>query len=165
MSRQIKEYEQFVEHCGTLPIEQYFNLELITCSLLKSDFLIFTIAYGDVFKLELSITYNDDYPFSHPIWTILTINVEDPAIIDHYQQVISSHTNYYKTCWSPSILLEKDILYFIMHINHFDKVFKYPYQSTYKYAEIFKNDVTEELMMYVWHPSRESMWRHYDSDI
>ena len=72
----------------------------------------------------VEITFPSDYPFQPPIYTLLstTYNITNlPISIDtYYTRIVENHNLQYKREWSPAIDIEKDILYFICRINHFE---------------------------------------------
>jgi hypothetical protein len=84
--------------------------------------LSYTSEYIDI---SLDITYLGRYPFVQPIWylsNVLTNIVEPLDLTEYYKYIVNNHNEGYKTGWSPAIDIEKDILYFITKINHFDYI-------------------------------------------
>lgn len=172
--RIIKEYEKFTENIDNKSISSYFSMnEHITCSLTKDINNIninkFSISYGDVFILKCSIHYTRYYPLEPPIWVLdECIIKEDILSIDlkeYYNYIVLKHNLQYSTCWSPIIYLEIDILEFIQKINHFEYIFDNVFVANNKIKNIFKNYITEEMMMVVWHPCRFKLWKNYDFEI
>jgi len=72
----------------------------------------------------VEITFPPDYPFKPPIYTLLSTKsnlVNFYLSIDrYYDSIVEKHNLQYKREWSPAIDIEKDILYFICRINHFE---------------------------------------------
>jgi hypothetical protein len=72
----------------------------------------------------VEITYPSDYPFKPPIYTLLSTKynlVHLPiSIHSYYDTIVNNHNLQYNHEWSPAIDIEKDILYFICRINHFE---------------------------------------------
>ena len=170
--RKQKEYTNFIESSQN-NISKYFDLnENIKCTLkekINIQVTIFSVEYGDVFKLTCSINYPHSYPFVSPYWCIKECIIKEDFqsiyLKDYYYKIVNNHNNLYKKEWSVFITLEKDILIFLTRINHFEYIF---YNSYIKFNNIrnhFINIVTEELMMIIWHPSRYEFWKNYDSDI
>ena len=62
--------------------------------------------------IKYELFYPLDYPFKGPIWKL--IETDDNNI---KYTIIANLQNYlYQKCWSPSILMDKDILYMIEHL-------------------------------------------------
>jgi len=168
-----KEYEKFKENTNK-SISTYFSMnENITCSLTKDIENIninrFSISYGDVFILKCSIHYPQSYPLAPPLWVLDECIIKDDVssidLKEYYNYIVSKHNLQYSRLWSPVIYLEIDILEFIQKINHFEYIFDNVFVSDNKIKNIFKNYITEEIMMVVWHPFRFDIWKHYDSEI
>ena len=167
-TRLTKEYEIF----NRSSISKLYYLEdCITCHLESTSIntRLFSLSYGDVLKLDCTITYQETYPFSPPVWTLVNIVIkEDIQSIDlkeYYENIVSNHNLQYTVNWTPSIRLEKDVLDFIQKINHFEYIFDTVYMADNKIRNIFKNLITEELMMYVWHPNRFDTWKYLDENV
>lgn len=54
------------------------------------------------------VTFPLDYPFKAPIWKLIYGK--------EYTNLIHIHNHSYEMDWSPSIMIEQDILYLIQHI-------------------------------------------------
>jgi hypothetical protein len=72
---------------------------------------------------EFQITYTDSYPFDPPTWSMISFddrltNVKN--MINYYNYIVRSHNINNGYSWNPAIDLDKDILYFISKINHFE---------------------------------------------
>ena len=166
--RLTKEYEIFDRSSIN---KLYYLDDCIKCNLESTGIYtrMFSLSYGDVLKLDCTITYPETYPFCPPVWTLLKIIIkEDIQSIDlkeYYENIVSNHNIQYAFNWSPLIRLEKDILDFIQKINHFEYIFDTVYIADNKIRNIFRNLITEELMMYVWHPSRFDTWKYLDTDL
>lgn len=71
----------------------------------------------------IEIIFPTEYPFQPPIYTLLSTkyNIGLPISVDnYYNKLVDNHNIQYKREWSPAIDIEKDILYFICRINHFE---------------------------------------------
>jgi hypothetical protein len=85
--------------------------------------------YGKHFiDMEIDIYFPNKYPFIRPLWClkniIHNIKLEQPINIkNYYYNIINNHNNQNKKYWSPANEIEKDILGFIIKINHFEYLF------------------------------------------
>jgi hypothetical protein len=85
--------------------------------------------YGNHFvDMEIDICFSNQYPFDQPLWYLKNINhnikVEQQlSIEEYYNYIINNHNNQNKKYWSPANEIEKDILGFIIKINHFEYLF------------------------------------------
>jgi hypothetical protein len=69
----------------------------------------------------VEITFPYDYPFKPPIYTLVSTKSNLPIPIDsYYANIVDNHNLQYKREWTPAMDIEKDILYFICRINHFE---------------------------------------------
>jgi hypothetical protein len=72
----------------------------------------------------VEITYPPDYPFKPPLYTLLSTNYNISnlpiSIHNYYTTIVDNHNLQYDREWSAAIDIEKDILYFICRINHFE---------------------------------------------
>ena len=71
----------------------------------------------------VEITFPSEYPFKPPIYTLLSTkyNIKLPISIDrYYATIVDNHNLQYKREWTAAMDIEKDILYFICRINHFE---------------------------------------------
>jgi hypothetical protein len=72
----------------------------------------------------VEITFPSDYPFKPPMYTLLSTKyniVKFPISIDrYYATIVDNHNLQYKREWTPAMDIDKDILYFICRINHFE---------------------------------------------
>jgi ubiquitin-protein ligase len=70
------------------------------------------------------ITFPYDYPFKPPIYTLVSTKsnlVHFPLSIDgYYASIVERHNLQYAREWTPAMDIEKDVLYFICRINHFE---------------------------------------------
>jgi hypothetical protein len=130
---------KFNEYMNGKTINQYFQLpksapaytltrnEKMTCRFtstyrkryniskikLPDDMLRLINTYVDIYVLIVfDVVYGTDYPFYAPKWEIHKINAP-PNISKQVEQIIFNHNRQYKISWSPSISIEKDILYMI----------------------------------------------------
>ena len=80
---------------------------------LPDDMLRLINTFVDIHVLIIfDIVYGTDYPFYAPKWEIHKIKAP-PNISKQVEQIIFNHNRQYKISWSPSISIEKDILYMI----------------------------------------------------
>lgn len=82
----------------------------------------------DIIYLEFIISYPENFPFIAPYWSLYkykcSINTKY-NIFQYYQNKIDYHNQInQQLIGTPSIYPEKDILGFIVIINHFDGIFK-----------------------------------------
>lgn len=72
----------------------------------------------------VEITFPYDYPFKRSIYTLLSTKsnlVNFPLSINrYYATIVDNHNLQYKREWTPAMDIDKDILYFICRINHFE---------------------------------------------
>ena len=130
-------YNTLIQNLNNKSINSYFNIDCLDITLIQSDILNYklTIEYKDTYpdliklniphdtikhiqsyiekriKFTVNIFYRRDTPFKAPLWTltdIYTVNFNSVGI----NKIIQRHNNDYTHDWSPSIILEKDILYF-----------------------------------------------------
>jgi hypothetical protein len=130
-------YNTLIKNLNNKSINSYFNIDCLDITLIQSDILNYklTIEYKDTYpdliklniphdtikhiqsyiekriKFTVNIFYRRDTPFKAPLWTltnIYTVNFNRNGI----NKIIQRHNNEYTHDWSPSIILEKDILYF-----------------------------------------------------
>jgi hypothetical protein len=86
-------------------------------------------------EIKTKIVYSLGYPFVPPIWFIQKVrHTFHIDLLDYYLEKVHQHNTAYLTYlmdgtilsehgdWSPAISVEKDILYFLQKINHFDEV-------------------------------------------
>lgn len=131
-------YNTFITNLNGVPIHTYFNIDCLNILLNQDDLLNYKLTieykntYPDLIKLKIpydiikhiksyverrllfimNISYRRDTPFKAPLWTlknIRTINFNTLPI----ENIVKRHNNEYNHDWSPSVWLEKDILYFI----------------------------------------------------
>jgi hypothetical protein len=136
-----RSYGTFITNLNGMSISQYFNIECLNISLQQINILNYILkieyknTYPDLIKLllpydtikhiksyverrfvlSLNIFYIRDTPFKPPLWTpihIKTFNFK----VKELEYIIKRQVYENKLDWSPSILLEKDILYFIERI-------------------------------------------------
>jgi hypothetical protein len=80
---------------------------------LPDDILRLINTYIDIHVLIIfDVVYGTDYPFYAPKWEIHKINAP-PNISKQVEQITFNHNRQYQISWSPSISIEKDILYII----------------------------------------------------
>ena len=133
-----RSYTTFIKNLNNISIQKYFNIDFLDITLLQCDALKYKLrieythtypylikmnlpydiiklikSYGEKrFICVLNIIYTKDTPFKAPIWSpiyIKTFNYNEDAL----KNIIKRHNIEYLQDWSPAILLEKDILYFI----------------------------------------------------
>jgi restriction endonuclease S subunit len=78
--------------------------------------------------LELRIDYTSAYPFDIPKWSIVSCNDRLASSLknaeEYYKYIIYTHNSIYQQHnWTPTIDIDKDILQFMIRINHFDSLF------------------------------------------
>ena len=78
--------------------------------------------------LQLRIDYSSrNYPFLPPIWYMVSHNNYLACSLqnaeEYYNYIIANHNECNNANWSPVITIEKDILSFIVRINHFDSLY------------------------------------------
>jgi len=139
---------KFKEYMNDRTINQYFQLpksaptytltrnDKMTCTFTSSyrkryniskinlpdDMLRLINTYVDVHVLIIfDVVYGTDYPFYPPKWEIHKINAP-PNISKQVEQVTFNHNRQYKISWSPSISIEKDILYMIERLMKIDYI-------------------------------------------
>lgn len=81
----------------------------------------------NVIKINIKFKINSggNYPFLPPIWELIDLNHNINSYIDlhdYYRYIVDTHNNKNNiiNSWSPANRLIKDLLEFIMRINHFD---------------------------------------------
>ena len=82
----------------------------------------------DQINIKIHITYEDDYPFSYPIWHLISVDHNICTLLnleEYYDYMVANHNSAYKKNWSPAIDIDIDILDFIRKILHFDFVLEY----------------------------------------
>ena len=85
--------------------------------------------YGDYYiDMEIDVYFPNEYPFVQPLWCLKNIkhNIKVEQLVnikEYYSNIISNHNKQNETNWSPATELEKDILEFILKINHFEYLF------------------------------------------
>ena len=78
--------------------------------------------------LELRIDYTNTYPFDIPQWSLVSCNDRLASSLknaeEYYTYIINTHNSMHRSDnWSPAIDIDKDILQFMIRINHFDSLF------------------------------------------
>ncbi len=78
--------------------------------------------------LELRMDYTPTYPFDNPRWSLLSVDDRLASSLknakEYYKYIINTHnTTYHQHNWSPATDIDKDILQFMIRINHFDSLF------------------------------------------
>lgn len=130
-------YNTLIRNLNGQSINSYFNIDCLDILVTQTDILNYKLTieykntYPDLIKLNVpydtikhiksyiekrikftvNIFYRRDTPFKAPLWTltdIQTINFNKVEV----NKIIQRHNNEYTHDWSPSIILEKDILYF-----------------------------------------------------
>ena len=110
----------------TISFVKYYNIDIKRLPKEIND-IISTYA-SDSINIKLKILHYDDYPFKHPVWSLLDVfyNINLPInLIEYYNYIVKNHNDRYNMDWSPAICIEKDILEFIQKINHFDALIEY----------------------------------------
>ena len=85
--------------------------------------IIFTYLF-DYINIHLEIAYSTSYPFVAPFWSLISVhhNISYPPVnLEDYYKYIIDNTNQDNTR-SPITYFEKDILEFIVKINHFEYI-------------------------------------------
>lgn len=78
-------------------------------------------------EINTNIFYGDGYPFSPPQWNLTSVVNKSSSIInlhEYYEYIVNCHNNQYTINWSPAIIIEKDILFFITRINFFLEIIR-----------------------------------------
>jgi hypothetical protein len=76
-------------------------------------------------EINTNILYIDTYPFSPPQWNLLSVINKSSSRInlhEYYEYIVKCHNSQYSINWSPAIIIEKDILFFITRINLFQEI-------------------------------------------
>jgi hypothetical protein len=77
--------------------------------------------------LQIRLDYTDNYPFDAPKWSLISCDDRLASSLknaeEYYRYLIDNHNNLYCQGWSPAIAIDKDILMFIVRINHFTHLF------------------------------------------
>jgi len=78
--------------------------------------------------LELRMDYTPTYPFDNPRWSLVSCDDRLASSLknakEYYRYIIHTHnTTYHQDNWSPATNIDKDILQFMVRINHFDSLF------------------------------------------
>jgi len=136
-----RSYGTFITNLNGMSISDYFNVACLNITLEQTNILNYILnieyknTYPDLIKLalpydaikhiksyverrfilKLNIFYIRDTPFKPPLWTpihIKTFNFK----VKELEYIIKRQVYENKLDWSPSILLEKDTLYFIERI-------------------------------------------------
>ncbi len=86
-------------------------------------------------EIQSKIEYSTNYPFVPPIWYMkgLVHNIPNHVcLVDYYTRKIDQHNRIYNLRvlgvhqWSPAISIEKDILLFLLKVNHFQEMLADP---------------------------------------
>jgi ubiquitin-protein ligase len=82
-------------------------------------------AYSNHFiDISLDIVFPRDYPFRPPVWRLKevkhNIKIGSLDVDEYYENIVKNHNRQHKRSWSPATCIEKDILYFIQRVNHFE---------------------------------------------
>ena len=89
---------------------------------------IITSFMNDIIYLKFAISYPEQYPFISPYWSLDKYSCSFATnfnIMRYYQNKIDYHNQINQhLIGTPSIYPEKDILGFIVIINHFDEIFE-----------------------------------------
>jgi len=97
--------------------------------------LITDYLYSEL-RLKFKISFGPGYPFNQPTWSLVSVYSEldhdssqygGMTLKDYYAYLVEMHNNSYirdvgEGNWSPAITIDKDVLYFINRINHFDSI-------------------------------------------
>lgn len=77
--------------------------------------------------LQIRLDYTDNYPFDAPKWSLISCDDRLASSLknaeEYYKYLIDNHNSVYSQCWSPAIDIDRDILMFIVRINHFAHLF------------------------------------------
>jgi len=77
--------------------------------------------------LQIRLDYTDNYPFDAPKWSLISCDDRLASSLknaeEYYRYLIDNHNSVYSQCWSPAIDIDRDILMFIVRINHFAHLF------------------------------------------
>jgi hypothetical protein len=118
---------------------RYKNTPYCPCFQLPTDIVSYIRKYlTHRIEIKTKIVYSSNYPFVPPIWFIQSVkHTFQIDLLDYYIDKVHQHNTTYLTYmmnpfdvnslsllgdWSPAISVEKDILYFLQKINHFDEV-------------------------------------------
>ena len=106
-----------------------FKLPVELCSIIKS--------YSSNFiSLKFKIEYIGNYPFDQPIWSLvseendMTHLPKGFVLSDYFHDLVERHNGQYSELsrghnWSPAIDIRRDMINFILKINHFDMIVDY----------------------------------------
>lgn len=73
--------------------------------------------------LKIKIKFPDGYPFIAPVWNLLEIRNKlntHVNVKEYYEYIIENHNRQNSNNWTPITYIEKDILMFLLRINHFE---------------------------------------------
>ena len=78
--------------------------------------------------LQIRLDYTDNYPFDAPKWSLISCDDRLASSLknaeEYYRYIIENHNSFYtEERWSPAIDIDRDILMFIVRINHFAHLF------------------------------------------
>ena len=143
--RLTKNYGDFINSLHGKSIREYYNLDFpIDFELIKNEpmnhtFIIKHIRlYDTLIQLQLpieiikyikqyveiglilyiNINYTYDHPFKAPKWNIEKIKQKNINTLQIWKNMVHQHNVQYVYDWSPSITIEKDLLYFIEKIMY-----------------------------------------------
>jgi hypothetical protein len=78
--------------------------------------------------LNIRMDYTNTYPFDLPKWSLVSCDDRLASSLknaeEYYKYIIDTHNSIYRSHnWSPAIDIDKDILQFMIRINHFEGLF------------------------------------------
>jgi len=136
-----RSFNTFITNLNGDSINKYFSIDCLDMTLNQTDILNYTLrieyknTYPDLMKLNMpydaikliksyverrfilhiNIFFVKDTPFKPPLWSPIKITTHNFKMND-FNHMIKRHYYENRDDWSPSILMEKDILYFIERI-------------------------------------------------
>ena len=137
----LRSYNTFINNLNGDSINKYFSVDCLDMTLTQQDTLNYTFhieyknTYPDLIKLDIpydaikliksyverrfilniNIFFVKDSPFKPPLWSPITITTHNFKQKD-FEHMIKRHYQENRHDWSPFIMIEKDILYFIERI-------------------------------------------------
>ena len=92
------------------------------------------IPVENTIDLVFNIKYHDNYPLSNPIWSVITAKTtmnlmlpDNYTLYDYYNYLVTNKNDRFIDInrWNPIITMEKDILDFIVFLNHYEYLVRY----------------------------------------
>ena len=125
ISLKIKEDDKKID-LQIIYIHEDFNLKESNILDLPSEINNIIHSYLSCYiEINTNILYLDTYPFSPPQWNLSSVINKSSYRInlhEYYEYSVNCHNSQYSINWSPAIIIEKDILFFITRINNFQEI-------------------------------------------